>query len=63
MDEIFQTKYTMDEFQLPTPHQAKVMRTDATRAIPTFIPEIQEESTMAINEAFLPTTGKGTFNL
>jgi len=52
-------KYTMDEFQLPTPHQAKVMRTDAMRAIPTFIPEIHEESTLAISETLKPTTGKG----
>lgn len=56
-------KYTMDEFQLPTPHQAKVMRTDATRAIPTFIPEIQDESTLAISETLKPITGKGIFNL
>ena len=49
----------MDEFQLPTPHQAKVMRTDAMRAIPTFVPEIHEESTLAISETLKPTTGKG----
>lgn len=52
----------MDEFQLPTPYQTKVMLTDGTRAIPTFIPEIQEEYNLTIREALIEK-GMVPFNL
>jgi len=63
MNETFQFEYTMDEFQLDPPYHAKVIRTDAARATPTFIPEIREESTLAISEALKPISGKGTVPL
>lgn len=50
----------MDEFQLHPPYQTNVIRTDATRAIPTFIPEIRAESILAIDEALKFINGKGT---
>jgi len=63
MNETLQLKYTLDEFQLQIPYHAKVIQTDVTRAIPTFIPEIREESTLAIGEALKPISGKGTVPL
>ena len=39
------------------------MRTDATRAIPKFIPEIHEESTLVINKALKYVNGEGTVPL
>ena len=63
IDETFQVKYTMDKFQLDLPYHAKVIRTDATRAIPAFIPEIREESTLAISKVLKPVSGKGTMPL
>jgi len=53
----------MDEFQLDPPYHTKVIRTDAARATPMFIPEIREESTLAISEALKPISGKGTVSL
>jgi len=63
INEVFQIKYTVDEFQLHPPYQTNVVRTDATRAIPTFIPEVRAESTLAISEALKPVSGKGAVSL
>lgn len=46
-----QLPYTMDVHQMENPYQATVMRTDVNRAIPTFIPEILEESILAMDGA------------
>jgi len=35
---------------MENPYQATVLRTDVNRAIPTFIPDILEESIVAMNE-------------
>lgn len=52
VDDDLQLPYTIDEHQLRNPYQASVLRTDVNRALPSYIPEIQEESTLAIGDAF-----------
>ncbi|KAF8973287.1 cytochrome P450 [Flammula alnicola] len=52
VNEDLQLPYTMDAHQLSNPYQARVLRTDVNRAIPSFIPEILDESILAMNEAF-----------
>ncbi|PPR07416.1 hypothetical protein CVT26_013732 [Gymnopilus dilepis] len=52
VNEDLQLPYTMDEHQLRNPYQARVLRTDVNRAIPSYIPEILDESVLAMNEAF-----------
>jgi hypothetical protein len=45
-----QLPYTMDVHQMENPYQATVLRTDVNRAIPLYIPEILEESILAMDE-------------
>ncbi|KAF8200826.1 cytochrome P450 [Pholiota molesta] len=45
----------MDKHQVSdTSYQAKVLRTDVNRSIPTYIPEILDESVLAMSETFKP---------
>ncbi|KAF9452383.1 cytochrome P450 [Macrolepiota fuliginosa MF-IS2] len=54
VDDDLQLPYTMDEHQLRNPYQASVLRTDVNRALPSYIPEMLEESILAIEDAFRP---------
>lgn len=45
-----QLPFTMDAHQMTNPYQATILRTDVNRAIPSFIPEILEESNLAMDE-------------
>jgi len=63
IDQDLQLPYTMDPHQMENPYQATVMRTDVTRAIPTFIPEILEESILAMDQVLGPTMDRGTRKL
>ncbi|KAF8893357.1 cytochrome P450 [Infundibulicybe gibba] len=55
VNEDLQLPYTMNEAQLQNPYQAAVIRTNVNRAIPTFIPEILDESDLAMGETFKST--------
>jgi hypothetical protein len=48
----------MNEFQQRTPYQAAVIRSDVTKAIGKFIPDVVEESQLSIQETFSPN-GRG----
>lgn len=48
-----QLPFTMDAHQMTNPYQATILRTDLNRAIPSFIPEILEESNLAMDERLL----------
>ncbi|EKM80951.1 hypothetical protein AGABI1DRAFT_119490 [Agaricus bisporus var. burnettii JB137-S8] len=52
VDNDLQLPYTMDEHQLKNPYQAAVLRKDVNRALPGYIPEMLEETTLAIEDAF-----------
>lgn len=54
VDEDLQLPYTMDEYQLKNPYQATVLRRDVNKALPIYIPEMLEESILAMAEAFRP---------
>jgi hypothetical protein len=54
VDDDLQLPYTMDEHQLQNPYQATVLRTDVNRALPSYIPEMLEESVLAIEDALRP---------
>lgn len=58
VNEDLQLPYTMDVHQLNNPYQAKVLRTDVNRAIPSFIPEILDESILAFEDALKVTDPK-----
>ncbi|KAF5386049.1 hypothetical protein D9615_002542 [Tricholomella constricta] len=61
VDEDLQLPYTMDVHQMENPYQARVLRTDVNRAIPSFIPEILDESNLAMTETLeVSTEGKST---
>ncbi|PPQ67316.1 hypothetical protein CVT25_005900 [Psilocybe cyanescens] len=55
VNEDLQLPYTMDVHQLRNPYQAKVLRTDVSRAIPSYIPELLDESILALEDAFKVT--------
>ncbi|KAH9485405.1 Cytochrome P450 monooxygenase 151 [Psilocybe cubensis] len=55
VNEDLQLPYTMDAHQLSNPYQAKVLRTDVNRAIPSYIPELLDESKLAFEDAFKVT--------
>lgn len=50
MSEDLQLSYTMDPEQIKYPYHVTLLTTSVNRAIPSFIPEILDESTLAINE-------------
>lgn len=52
VNEDLQLTYTMDVHQLRNPYQATVLRTDVNRAISSYIPEILDESILAMDETF-----------
>lgn len=54
VNEDLQLPFTMNAAQLENPYQATVIRTDVNRAIPSFIPEILEESILAMDESLRP---------
>ncbi|KAF7337632.1 Ent-kaurene oxidase [Mycena sanguinolenta] len=61
IDETLQLMHTMNARQQALPFQAVVVRSDLTRAISTFIPEVLEEMRLAMAEAFaLPLGEKST---
>ncbi|KAF9049732.1 cytochrome P450 [Panaeolus papilionaceus] len=45
-----QLAYTMDGDQLTKPYHARALRTDVNRAIPSFIPDLLDESLLAIHD-------------
>ncbi|KDR75911.1 hypothetical protein GALMADRAFT_68551 [Galerina marginata CBS 339.88] len=63
VNEDLQLPYTMDAHQLRNPYQARVLRTDVNRAIPSFIPEILDESVLAMNETFKNSIQEETANI
>ena len=52
VNEDLQLPYTMDVHQLRNPYQASVLRTDVNRAVSSYIPEILDESILAMDETF-----------
>jgi hypothetical protein len=48
----------MNSRQLALPYQAVVIRTDMTRAISSFIPEVLDETRLSMSEAFAPKVGE-----
>ncbi|KAK7063836.1 Ent-kaurene oxidase [Favolaschia claudopus] len=58
LDELFQVPHTMNSRQMPLPYHTTVVRTDLTRATSSFIPEIVEETQLAMAEAFSPKSGE-----
>ena len=64
VDEDLQLPYTMDKHQLSsTSYQARVLRTDVNRSIPTYIPEILDESILAMTETFKPMASGPHYDL
>ncbi|RDB16772.1 Ent-kaurene oxidase [Hypsizygus marmoreus] len=63
VSEDLQLPFTMDVHQMENPYQASVLRTDVNRAIPAFIPEILEESTLAMNETLCSSSGDNSVTL
>jgi len=49
----------MNEFQLHNPYHVAVVRTEATKAISKFIPDVVEETQLSTEETFSPN-GRGT---
>lgn len=47
----------MDKQQMANPYQARVTRTEVTRSIPAFIPEILDETKLAMDQTFTPSKG------
>jgi hypothetical protein len=60
VDDDLQLPYTMDEYQLKNPYQAAVLRMGVNRALPSYIPEMLEETVLAMEDTFraLRTDGK-----
>jgi hypothetical protein len=52
VSEDLQLPYTLDVHQLQNPYQITVLRTDVNRAITSYIPEILDESILAMDETF-----------
>jgi hypothetical protein len=63
IDDALQLPYTMDAHQMENPYQATVVRTDVNRAIPAFIPQILEESILAIDKAMGSPVHNGTLTI
>lgn len=59
INEDLQLPYTMNSAQMENPYQATVVRTDLNRAIPALIPEILDESILAMDELFASKGEKG----
>jgi len=49
----------MNKFQQRTPYQAAVIRSDLTKAIGRFIPDVVEETQLSMEETLSPN-GRGT---
>ena len=54
-----QLNYVMNEFQQLNPYQASVIRSDVTKAIGKFIPDVVEEAQLSMEEVFSPN-GRST---
>ena len=64
MEEDVQPAYTMDKHQLaPNPYHYKVLRTDMQRAIPSYIPDIVDESILAMKETFSSTESGSQYRI
>ncbi|KAF7337643.1 Ent-kaurene oxidase [Mycena sanguinolenta] len=63
IDEGLQLMHTMNARQQALPFQAVVVRTDLTRAISAFIPEVLEETRLAMAEAFALPFGEKSMTL
>ena len=50
--------HTMNKFQQRNPYQAAVIRSDLTKAIERFIPDVVEETQLSMEEALSPN-GRG----
>jgi len=57
---MLQLDHTMDEQQQRNPFQAAVIRSDLTRAIASLVPEIVEETTLAMAETLKPPADSST---
>ncbi|KAF8888638.1 cytochrome P450 [Infundibulicybe gibba] len=60
MEEGLQLKHTMNAAQMQNPYQAAVARTDVTRAVPSFIPEVAEEAALTLDHALHSQDGKAS---
>lgn len=47
-----QLTYTLDDQQTTNPYHANILRTNVNRAISSYIPDILDESILAIQETF-----------
>ncbi|KAF7347450.1 Ent-kaurene oxidase [Mycena venus] len=56
--ESLQLTHTMNSRQQALPYQAVVTRTDITRAIGSFIPEVLDETRLSMSETFAPKAGE-----
>lgn len=63
VNEDLQLPYTMDVHQLRNPYQASVLRTDVNRAISSYIPEILDESILAMDETFKVSKDSGVIDI
>lgn len=61
VNEDLQLPYTMDEHQLVNPYQNKVLRTDVHRNLQQFVPELLDESILAMNQVFKAPKNKGEY--
>ncbi|KAF4563282.1 hypothetical protein EYR40_007003 [Pleurotus pulmonarius] len=57
INESLQLDHTMNNKQQKIPFQATVIRNELTKGIANFIPEILDESTLAMEETFRPPSG------
>ncbi|KAJ6520279.1 cytochrome P450 [Mycena sanguinolenta] len=63
VNESLQLMHTMNSQQQAMPFQTAVVRTDLTRAISAFIPEVLEETRLAMSEAFALPVGEKSMTL
>ena len=58
-----QLPYTMDPHQMSNPYQATVLRTEVNRSLTSYIPDILDESILAIDETFKASEKQGRYLL
>ncbi|KAK7026177.1 Ent-kaurene oxidase [Favolaschia claudopus] len=56
--ELFQVAHTMNSKHWTLPYHTTVIRTELTRAMSSFIPEVLDETQLAMAEAFSPKSGE-----
>lgn len=57
-----QMKYTMNADQMDNPYHVPIIRGDVTRAIEGYIPQVLEETTLAMEETFKIPPGSGMWH-